>query len=207
MTEARRSTAIHEAGHAVIGYALGRRLMRAVVFSDTTGEVLTQCSACETCKVYYYWHDPAKDPHSKRIQDDYRCDMAIAMAGGIAERAFCEDNRTNDKGELRRDEELTWSRAQAIHRWAQPDCWGSPEVPCQACEPYIALMKPAVEKIVGTPLIERCIRELGRELENCQQMDEKAIDQFLCRRCLERDPRLACFLQRQKTIDPTGRTS
>ena len=89
MNETRWSTAIHEAGHAVVSYVLGRDIMHAVLFTDKWGELFPTCSVCRTCLTYYTEHDPAKDIHAKLIQDDLRCDMAIAMAGECAQLAIC----------------------------------------------------------------------------------------------------------------------
>jgi len=182
MNQARRSTAIHEAGHVVVSYALGRRVMRAVLTDDRKGEVVQLCSACDTCNDYYSDRNPATDSHSKLIQDDLRCDMAIAMAGEIAERTMCGDCYI-DEHELRQDSEFSRCRASAIHRWIDLRCWRERwwefPLPCRDCEAYLKVMKQAVQKIIADPLIKSCIEKVASQLENCQQIDEKQIDELL----------------------------
>src|SRR5438105_1249043 len=116
MNEARWATAIHEAGHAVVSYALGRRVMHASLSDDRQGEVVPQCSVCETCVEYYEKNDPAEVAHPRRIQDDLRRDAAVALAGEVAERTICGDAHL-DPAELAGDRSLCRSRASAIHLW------------------------------------------------------------------------------------------
>ena len=113
MNEPRRSTAAHEAGHAVVSYVVGRRMMHAVLFNDQYGEIAPLCSVCDTCLAYYSDNNPSNNAHSKHIQDDLRCDMAIALAGEIAQRSIC-GNQNIDEGEFAKDRSLAKEKTSGL---------------------------------------------------------------------------------------------
>src|SRR2546425_1004204 len=110
---ARHCTAIHESGHAVLSYLLGKRVMHAVIIDDWRGEVMPQCSACDTCGRYYKSKDPADASHWKQIENDFRRDIAVAVVGEIATTEICGYESVN-KNELRQDHDLSRCRASVI---------------------------------------------------------------------------------------------
>lgn len=180
MPEARYCTAVHEAGHAVVSFALGRRVMHAVLFNDRVGEVMPLCSVCETCLSYYKKNDPAKDCHSKQIQDDLRKDIAIATAGEIAQRIICGNAEIDDR-ELTQDYEFARCRASYIHYRHSP-CLAWKDSPCPACERYLESMKRAVQQIILQPSIKSSIEALAEKLKplaNHERMYEKEISELL----------------------------
>jgi len=179
---ARHSTAIHEAGHAVVSYVLGRRVMHAVLFDDRRGEVMPECAACDTCISYYKsFKEPVDAMHWKHIEDDLRRDIAIAIAGEIAETEICGDHYI-DEGELRQDRALSQCRVSLIHYRRERKClWEVFKESCRVCDDYLTLMREKMQ-IIRQPPIRTAIEEFAEQLEqreNHQQMDEKTIDRFL----------------------------
>ena len=180
MNEIRYSTAIHEAAHAVVSYVVGRRIMHVALFNDHDGEVMPECSVCDTCMNYYQEHNPAEDPHSRQIQDNLRCDMAIAMSGEIAQRDLCEDSSINES-ELQQDRERAKCRAAHIHRWTNV-CWTQWGANCPFCENYIESMRLKVKQILVEPLIRDSIKELADDLGDLGDFERRAgckIEKFL----------------------------
>lgn len=184
---ARHSTAIHEAGHAVTAYAVGRRLMFAVLIDERQGEVMPQCSTCDLCFDYYQRNNPAEDKHSLRIQDELRRDSAVAMAGEIAEFQICGD-RYIDLEEVKSDRFKTRQRASMIHLWLGGECfhsgrWAASES-CEACNAYLELLKHAIDRLVALPQIRNCIEGLARALEDSEKgkrICEREIESILQR--------------------------
>lgn len=178
---ARHSTAIHEAAHAVISYVLGRRVMFAVLLTDKWGETMPMCSVCDICLAYYGKNNPANNAHSKDIQNDLCCDMAIALAGEIAQRDICL-NQDVDEREFERDRSLAREKASAIHFWSDCVCWRVKYEACQICQDYSDLMTQAVEKIVAQQHIKDAIHALAELLENrhdCERLKGSTIEEFL----------------------------
>jgi len=181
MNELRRSTAIHEAGHAVVSYVVGRRMMHAVLFNDQYGEIMPLCSVCDTCLAYYSDNNASNNAHSKHIQDDLRCDMAIALAGEIAQRAIC-GNHNIDEGDFAKDRSLAKEKASAIHLWQDRICWRVKYSACQICSDYRDLMTRAVEEMVAPQHIKDSIQALAELLENrrdCERLKGSVIEEFL----------------------------
>jgi hypothetical protein len=182
MNELRRSTAVHEAGHAVVSYVVGRRMMHAVLFNDQCGEIMPLCSVCDTCVEYYNENDPANFAHSKHIQDDLRCDMAIAIAGEIAQRAI-RGNREIDERDFEKDRSRASELSSKIHRWIDPKClrqWGATTCPfCKACRDSTT---QAVNEIVAKQYIKDSIQAFAEELEELEdhvRMNRSRIEEIL----------------------------
>jgi hypothetical protein len=181
MNEERRSTGVHEAGHAVVSYVLGRRIMHVLLFTDKRGETVPMCSVCDICLAYYSDNNPSNNAHPKHIQDGLRCDMAIALAGEIAQRAIC-GNQNIDEREFAKDRALAKEKASAIHLWRDRVCWQFKYSACQICHDYHGLMTRAAEKMVALRYIKDSIQALAEELEKLKddvRMDRSRIEQIL----------------------------
>lgn len=141
---------------------------------------MPQSSVCETCVNYYKKNDPATDRHSKDIQDDFRKEIAIALAGEVVQRAICGDDSVVEL-DFQQDYELARCRAPYIH-YRNTACQASQDFQCSACERYIDSMKEAVKQIVSRPDIKTAIENLAELLEsrkNHDRMGESSIDQTL----------------------------
>ena len=177
MNEARHATAIHDAGHAVVSYLLGRRITYVVLSDDQHGETMTEWSLDNTNFEYYENNDPKEDPESKLIQDALRCDMAIAVAGAIAQDDLCGDS-TLIKSELKRDLDRANCGAALIHRGLDPPHCRYPWDQCQYCEDYLEKMRLTVRQMLAKPLVRYSIKALAADklesLENSvKQTDPK----------------------------------
>lgn len=185
--EARHCTAIHEAAHAVLSYLLGKRVMYVVIFDNWRGEVMPQCSACDTCGHYYKSEDPTDTIHWKRIEDDLRRDIAVALAGEIATTEVCGYEST-DRNELRQDRYLSKCRASVIHYRRDKKCLRVAfNETCRACEDYIARTASSVKQIILQPSIRGCVEgfaEQLQQLKNDKRMSEKDVNQFFGKRGL-----------------------
>lgn len=158
MNELRRSTAVHEAGHAVVSYVVGRRMMHALLFDDLCGEIMPLCSVCDTCVEYYNENDPANSTHSKLIQDDLRCDMAIAIAEEIAQRAICGNGDINEY-DFEKDRSRARELSSKIHRWIDPKCWRQwVATTCPFCKAWGDSITQAVSEIVAKQHIRNSIQ-------------------------------------------------
>ena len=166
MANERHSTAIHEAGHAVVSFMVGRRILYAVMINDDCGEVVPLCSVCDTCLAYYSSSNPANDAHSKQIQDDLRCDMAIAMAGEFTQRSLC-GNQGVDEADFAKDRSRAGELASAIHLWKDDAvCWQYKYSACQICSTYRQLMTLTVSNMVASKDVKDCVKALGEVFEN-----------------------------------------
>ncbi len=182
----RQATAIHEAAHAVISYMLGRRIMYAILFTDRDGEVVPMCSVCNSCLAYYGKNSPANDAHSKLIQDDLRCDMAIAVAGNIGQQAIC-GNQSIVEGDFDKDRARAKELASAIHFWKDHECWVCKYSACEICSQYDRSITEAVSKILKLEAVENSIRALAilfEQSKNCSRIQGDAIENFLKKRNL-----------------------
>jgi hypothetical protein len=187
MNEARRATAIHEAGHAVVSYLLGRGIIYVVLSDNQHGETMTEWSFDNTNFEYYESNNPNEDPESKRIQDALRCDMAIAVAGAIAQGDLCGDS-TLIKSELKLDLNRANCGAALIHRGINlhrgldpPHCryaWDQ----CQYCEDYLEKIRSTVRLMLAKPLVRYSIEAVAADklesLENSVQRKGSEIERF-----------------------------
>jgi hypothetical protein len=187
MNEARRATAIHEAGHAVVSYLLGRRIIYVVLSDNQHGETMTEWSLDNTNFEYYENNDPKEDPESKLIQNALRCDMAIAVAGAIAQGDLCGDS-TLIKSELERDLDRANCGAGLIHRGINlhrgldPRHCRYPLDQCQYCEGYLEQMRSTVRQMLAKPLVRYSIKAVAADklesLENSVQRNGSEIEKF-----------------------------
>ena len=165
----------------MVSYVVGRRMMHAVLFNDQYGEIMPLCSVCDTCLAYYSDNNPSNNAHSKHIQDDLRCDMAIALAGEIAQRAIC-GNQHIDERDFAKDRSLAKEKASAIHLWRDRLCWQVKYSACPICRDYHGSMTKAVEKMVELQDIKDSIQAFADELEKLEdnvRMNRPKIEQIL----------------------------
>jgi hypothetical protein len=182
MTQMRQSTGVHEAGHAVVSYVVGRRMMHAVLLNHQCGEFMPLCSACDTCVEYYNENDPARSTHSKLIQDNLRCDMAISTAGEIAQRAIC-GNGDFDEHDFEKDRSRARELSSKIHQWIDPNCWREwGATTCPSCKAYGDSITQAVSEIVAKQHIKDSIQAIAEELEKLNdnvRMNRSGIEEIL----------------------------
>jgi hypothetical protein len=178
----RVGTCIHEAAHAVISHLLGVELIHVAVVGDSNGEVVPESSRCPTCLNYYHQHNPAGDPHSRRIQDDFRRSIAIAVAGELADTLLPGGSPATD-AELARDRSLARSRASAVLMWKDTDCYlsGGPhsDGECADCDAFIASVREVVHRIVNDPDVSNAIVALAQQLESRPRLSGKEMRRFL----------------------------
>jgi hypothetical protein len=191
----RQATAIHEAAHAVISYMLSRRIMYAILFTDRDGEVVPMCSACNACLAYYGKNNPANDAHSKLIQDDLRCDMAIAVAGRLGQHAIC-GNQSMVEGDFDKDRARAKELASAIHFWKDHACWVCKYSAWEICSQYDKSITEAVSKILKLEAVENSIRALAvlfEQSKNCSRIQGDAIENCLKKQSLPKGEKSAPF--------------
>jgi hypothetical protein len=179
MNEQRHSTAIHEAGHTVIAYAVGKIIMHVVLFNDESGETMPQCGGCETCAGYYL-ENPISDPHSRviqdvirrdilvPIQDDIRRDIATAMAGEAAEFAVYEKQYLNSD-DLGPDRRKARGGIAMLHYHLNPKCYENilrnvyPPT-CKTCDNNMGIFKQSIKEMIAKPEITMCVMALAEHL-------------------------------------------
>ena len=177
------ATAVHEAAHAVVGHLFGEKQISAAILGDSCGEVIPDCSWCETCWNYYRGRNPKTNHHSREIQDVYRRDAAVAIAGEIAEGRFTGVAEPVDPSEVAADREKVRSRASAIHIFASGDCfvtgkWAKGEQ-CDHCETFIGQLRATVSDILNEQNVWEAITALAEELKAKGRMEGEEIGEFL----------------------------
>jgi hypothetical protein len=177
------ATAIHEAAHAVVGHLFGEKPISAAILSDTRGEVVPECSWCETCWNYYHGRNPNTNQHSREIQDIYRRDAAVAIAGEIAECRFTGVREPVDPSEVAADREKVRSRASAIHIFASGDCfvtgkWARAEA-CALCDRFIDQLRTTVSGILDERQVWDAVNALAEELKTKRRLEGEEITEFL----------------------------
>jgi hypothetical protein len=184
--EAIAVTAVHEAAHAVVGYIFGEKLIAVTILGDSRGEVVPECSWCDTCWEYYHGRNPQRHAHSRQIQDIYRRDAAVAIAGELAECRFMGQSELANPEEIEADREKVRSRASAIHLFVDADCftqgkWARNE-PCGLCEAFVAALRQVVSTILEEQRIWESIMVLAQELRLKQRMEAHEVSEVLAAR-------------------------
>ncbi len=166
----------------MVSYLLGCAIVHVVLFSDKQGETTTESQFSDASLDYHAKNDPRKDAPSKSIQDQLRCDIAIAVAGKIAQCDVFGDNHP-DESELEKDRNRANSGVAHIHRALDPDCcyvWD--QTRCQFCRNYLESMRTTVKHILTKPLIRDSIKALAAEkfegLKNCEQRKGAEVEEF-----------------------------
>lgn len=186
MNERRYSTAIHEVGHTVVAYVVGKRVMHVVLSDDKNGEAMPHCAGCDTCADYFLTNEPTKGSHSETIQDDLRRDAAAAIAGEVVELAICGDQYL-DPDEIYQDLYKARGSVAMTHYWIDRRCHdninsGYYPPPCIICDAYLDTLKQSVMQIVETPEIKKSVLALAERLVNLDnglRIHEVQIHQFL----------------------------
>jgi hypothetical protein len=165
----RRGTCVHEAGHAVVSYLLGVRFFYIGILDDAHGEVVPESSCCPTCVDYYEKWRPSADPQSKRIQDDFRRQAAVAVAGEIAERELAPGSSATD-AELAQDREQARTRASFIHFWTSEDCrreswWGDDAAICSHCDAFLEPLRAQMAATLWDPTVSAAVIRLAERLD------------------------------------------
>ncbi|SRR5216684_5368927 len=168
MTTKRAATCHHEAGHAVTSFALGVKFMHIVVWDESDGEVLPECGRCTSCMHYFEKNNPANDSHAKRIQDDIRREIAVAVAGEIAEVLYSHTATTINADEVEADRYRARQCACFLHMWSKSsDCAGRPWTDaCAISDPFLTKMRTAVERLLRDPKTWCAVTALATHLEN-----------------------------------------
>lgn len=185
----RRATAIHESGHAVVGYLLGLPLIHAALLDASQGEVVPECSLCQTCVEYYQSHDPAEDDHSRTIQDNLRRDAAVAVAGELAEACILGRDHAVDPEELAVDREKAWNLSSAIHLWTSSSCYAqrpSRGDSCSDCRNYLDALRSAVCLIIEAQAVRSAISVLATRLDEASRLTSGEITTILREQGLQR---------------------
>lgn len=180
--QTRHCTAIHESGHAVISYLLRRHMKHAVLFTHKWGEVMPKNPIGDTRVEYYTHNNPANDADSKRIQDDLRRDVAIAMAGKIAQGALC-GNWTLDERDFEKDRSYTNELTTRIHRWIEPRCWRQwGAATCPFCKAYRDSTTHMLSHVLAEGRVENSIKAFAEKLKTlgyCRPIGGPRIEEFL----------------------------
>jgi len=178
----RKSTAIHEASHAVVSFLLGVPFLSLALLGDTSGELVPESSLCQTCVAYYEQNDPSTDPHSRRIQDDLRKSAAIAVAGIIGEEGILGQVAGSTE-ECAIDRELASTRASAVHLWSSVSCHlglnSSESGICHDCESFLEALRAAVRRIINEPNVCGAVTTLASELETRSRMSAMEVEHLL----------------------------
>jgi hypothetical protein len=165
MSTKRAATTHHEAGHAVMSFALGLRFMYIVIWGDDDGEVIPECARCESCVEYFEKNNPTTDFHAERIQDDIRREIAVAVAGEIAEALFTNEPTMINTDEVAADRCRARRCACFLHIWSgSPSCrWTEP---CAISDPFLTAMRSGVEQLLRDPKTWSAVTALATHLEN-----------------------------------------
>jgi Peptidase M50B-like len=166
MNEARHATAIHEAGHAVVCYLLGGRVIKVLLRDDRQGWTETDSTFCEDDLNYYRQHNSEDDLRSSKIQDGLLRDIAIAVAGKIAQGNLCGDS-TLIESELEQDLKRARCGAANVHRrldghggLASSGCY-FPKGQCSFCEGLLVKIRSAVKAMLARSLVTDAILNLA----------------------------------------------
>jgi hypothetical protein len=168
MTTKRAATCHHEAGHAVTSFALGVKFMHIVIWDESDGEVTPECGRCESCVHYFERHNPSSDSHAKRIQDDIRREIAVAVAGEIAEALFSKTATTINAQEVEADRYRARQCACFLHVWSKSsDCAGRPWTDrCAISDPFLTKMRAVVDQLLRDPKTWGAVTALATHLES-----------------------------------------
>lgn len=162
----RHETALHEAAHAVVSFGLGVDFMYIVLWDDENGEVVPECAKCPSCNYYYEKNDPASDEHSQRIQDQLRCEVAISVAGEIAD--AIAGHSVSDQ-ELEGDRYRSRNTACFLHCWTSDSCPYDWTKPCERADSFLAAMKTAVEQVLKRPDVWAAVQQLTDLVEHAER--------------------------------------
>jgi hypothetical protein len=156
-------------------------MLHLSLLDDSHGELVPECSWCERCFDYYRANDPRDDDHAKVIQDDMRCDAAVAVAGEVAETYFRGDANPVDPAEQEEDRRKARNRASAIHLWKAAECcasgkWATGER-CVDCDSYLAALRATVASLITTPRTWDVLQAFAEELseKNRIEWDEVSV--------------------------------
>lgn len=142
---------------------------------------MTDSSFSDDSLDYYKEHNSKVDPHSRRIQDDLRCDVAIAVAGAIAQLDLCGVS-TLIESECDRDVKRANCGAAHIHRGLNPPHRRFPWDRCQFCEAYLEKTRSTVKQMLAEPLVRASIKALAADklesLENSIQREGSEVEEF-----------------------------
>lgn len=158
----REATAHHEAGHAVVSFALGVKFSFIVLWDDENGMVVPECGNCASCERFFQKNDPREQPpsanrdarrladHARGIRDDLRRRAAIAVAGEIAETIFTGDSASINPKEVECDRRHAREASRFLHIWSGT-CPGLQQwdASCTICDPFLKEMRNRVEVILG----------------------------------------------------------
>ena len=174
-------TAVHEAGHAVISYALGRPIKQAVLHNEGEGEVLSNCLHTDDDLEVYLRNDPTLDDGSRLLQEQIRCDCAIALSGEIAEKMICGDTNISPE-EILRDQKLSWNKAAYLHVWTAGACpnmgYGTVDQTCSSCNEILVKVRKLVKQIISKPKVRNAIENFAQELKGKRQLNGGEITEF-----------------------------
>jgi len=170
--------------------------MYVAITGDTTGETVPECAMCPTCREYYWHHDPATDPHSKSIQDEYRKDAAVAIAGELGETLHTGEPTVLAAGETTDDRWKVRGRASAVHFWSsQQRCYEFGEwramQPCGPCDSFIDQLRVSVQALLSDQNVRRATDELAQKLLAERRIEWESVVEFLQERGLNSGPAFA----------------
>jgi len=149
-----------------MSFALGVKFVRIIIWDDDDGEVMPECSRCESCVAYYEKHNPKDDEHAKRIQDDIQREIAVAVAGEIAEVVFTNGSVMINPEEVEVDRRRAREWACFLHIWSNrpaPCRWSDP---CDISDPFLATIRRNVEQLLREPKTWRAVSVLASHLKN-----------------------------------------